>query len=330
MMKLPLFSIFILIFTIIGITAAAQEDADVERIDDFGSNPGNLKMFLYDPGNKKDTAMMPLVVVLHGCGQTAKEVARLTGWNKLARQYHFLVVYPQQKISNNMSGCFNWFRSADTDKGRGECESIYEQVKYVEQHYRIDTNRIFVTGVSAGAAMAVVMLATHPEKFRSGAIFAGGAYQLATNVFVSAGAMMATKPPSQEVLVDKVKEQNPGYNGKYPSMIIYQGMNDPLVNHRNAALLVEQWAGIHQCDTTADLTENGYAGVADISRKEYHNKEGETVIILYEVQHMGHRVLVDPGEGETQGGKTGTFGMDKGFYSVFQTAKEFGLTKSNN
>ena len=319
--------IFLLIFLQPFTGVLAQEQTELTQVDHFGKNPGSLKMFIYSNGRKKDSLLKPLVIVLHGCGQSADGVARLTGWNKLAYLNDFMIIYPQQKFINNVSTCFNWFRNSDINKGQGECESIYQMILYMKRHYPVDSNRIFVTGLSAGAAMAVVMMATHPELFKGGAIFAGGAYKLATNAFASAAVMAGTKKLSKEELVKNVVEQNPLYKGKYPEMIIYQGLNDLVVNHKNAGLLITQWAAINHCDTVPDKTMHPFMNITDINRMEYADSSGRTVIIFYEVDNLGHRVLVKPGNNKDEGGEIGTYGAGKDFHSTYQTAKDFGIIK---
>ena len=322
-----LFSVF-LISTFF--TADAQQTDSLKKVEGFGYNPGKLNMYLYASGEKNDTGLKPLVIVLHGCGQTAHDVAALTGWNKLARLNDFIVVYPQQKIWNNVSTCFNWFQNTDINKGSGECESIFQMIRYMQSHYAIDSNRIFITGLSAGAAMAVVMMATHPSVFNSGAIFAGGAYKLATNAFASAGVMAGTKKMSKDELVKLVREQNPGYTGPYPTMIIYQGMSDLVVNHKNADLLIDQWTGLYGCDNVPDSITLTFKGVKDLQRMDYNDSSGKTVLIFYKVDNLGHRVLVNPGTGNNQGGETGTYGADRNFHSTYQTALDFGILKQGN
>jgi feruloyl esterase len=267
--------------------------------------------------------------VLHGCGETANSVAELTGWNKLADTNDFIVLYPQQKFVNNVDVCFNWFMNRDIEKGKGECESIIQMIVYAIANYPVDENRIFITGFSAGAAMAVVMTATHPEFFQSGAIFAGGAYHMVNNPFDALNAMLGKKKVNEEKLAEVVRDQNPGYKGEYPTLIIYQGSNDPVVNVRNAEILVRQWTGIHDADTIRDKTEHAYMGINDITRSEYTDASGRTIVILYEVDNLGHRILVKPGEKNDEGGHTGMFSVDKGFHSTYQTAKEFGIIKMN-
>lgn len=325
MFRTRIFLAFVLL--VVSDTLSAQSIDSLRQIDHFGKNPGNLAMYVYGNATRTDSGLKPLVVVLHGCGQTAAEVARLTGWNKLAAINDFVVLYPQQRVWNNMSTCFNWFRKNDIGKGMGECESIYQAIRYMIQTYPVDSSRIFITGLSAGAAMSVVLMATHPEQFKSGAIFAGGAYQLADNAFESVGMMAGTKRMKREELARLVKDQNPGYAGAYPSMIIYQGLEDLVVNRKNALLLIEQWTGLQGCNDIADKREQPFMNVNDISRMEFTDSTGKPVVIYYEVKNLGHRVLVNPGNDPNQGGEVGTYGADRNFHSTWQTAKDFGILR---
>lgn len=305
----------------------SQTSDTLTAVPDFGKNPGNLKMFMYAKEQKKDSTLKPLVIVMHGCGQSAAEIARLTGWNKLAYYHDFWVVYPQQKFINNVSNCFNWFRNADINKGEGESESIYQMIVYMQKHFSIDKNRIFVTGLSAGAAMSVVMMATHPEIFKGGAIFAGGAYKIATNAFTSAAVMAGTRKMSRVDLINNVLIQNPAFKGPYPNLIIYQGLQDMVVNHKNARLLIDQWTGINHIENIPVKTMKSFMGIGDITRMEYADGSERTMIIFYEVDNLGHRVLVKPGNYKEEGGEIGTYGAGKNFHSTYQTAKDFGIIK---
>jgi poly(hydroxyalkanoate) depolymerase family esterase len=325
-MKHP--SQILLLFAIFINNIFCQETKTLTEIKNFGSNPGNLKMFIHNV-SPEDTCKLPLVVVLHGCGQHAKGAAELTGWNKLADINNFVVLYPQQKLVNNPNLCFNWFSNQDIEKGQGESESIFQMISFVRQHYSIDSNRIYITGLSAGAAMSVVMTATHPELFKSGAIFAGAPYKIARNPIDGAKAMLGNKYIPREKLVKDFREQNPDYRGRYPTLIVYQGLNDPVVNYKSTKLLIDQWTGINESDTIPEKVETAFMGIEDITRKEYSDSLGRTILILYEVDNLGHGLLVKPGEGENEGGQTGIFGVDKGFHSTYQTAKEFGIIKNN-
>src|ERR1700687_1781230 len=146
----------------------------------FGSNPGGIKMFSFVPGNLQQPPA--LVVILHGCGQTAAGYDLGAGWSTLAKHYGFALLMPEQQSSNNANGCFNWFNPEDTARERGEACSIRQMIAHMVADYGIDQRRIFATGLSAGGAMTSALLATYPEIFAAGAIIAGLPFGVATNV----------------------------------------------------------------------------------------------------------------------------------------------------
>jgi poly(hydroxyalkanoate) depolymerase family esterase len=137
----------------------------------FGRNPGWLKARTYIPADLPRGA--PLVVVLHGCGQSASEYNHGAGWSVLADRHGFALLFPEQQRSNNLYLAFNWFAAGHSRRNRGEARSIREMVEAIVITHGIDRRRIFITGLSAGGAMTSVMLATYPDVFAGGAIIAG-------------------------------------------------------------------------------------------------------------------------------------------------------------
>jgi poly(hydroxyalkanoate) depolymerase family esterase len=299
-----------------------------EEVMDFGTNPGNLSLFYYIPKTVKENA--PMVVVLHGCSQGAAAVAELTGWNKLADEYGFYVMYPQQHFPNNPSHCFNWFKKNEIERGKGECESIKQMVDYMLKNFKVDSKNVFVTGMSAGGAMATVMIATQPGIFKAAAIFAGGPYKPGSNIFMSSGSMVWGVNKTPDEWQDLVWRENPAFKGKYPKVIVFHGTKDPVVNFRNAKELVEQWTAVHAVDTIPDVIDSAYLGAGDITRFAYRNKQNEETVVFYQVSDMGHAIPINPGYCNNEGGKTGLFATDKQFYSTFYTACEFGLVPDWN
>ncbi len=312
---MKIFSCFILIIS--SLFAQLKEELD------FGNNPGNLKMFTYN--HSKDSVLKPLIVVLHGCNQDAEGVAKLTGWNKLAKNNNFTILYPQQKRINNISQCFNWFLENDIDKGKGESESIFQMISNLINSKSIDSSQIFVTGLSAGGAMGVVMMSTYPETFQKGAIFAGGAYKIATNPLIALKVLSGNIQISNEKLISNINLQNSNYHGKYPKLIIFQGLNDPIVNKINADYILNQWIGVHKIDSIPDKIENNFNQIQDISVYRYFNDSNDEIITYFKIKNLGHRLLIEPGNEFDEGGEIGLFGKDIGFHSTYYLATDFGL-----
>src|SRR5207248_10109719 len=132
------------------------------------SNPGALRMWTYVP--KPLQSSPPLVVVLHGCTQSAASYVNGAGWASLADEHGFVLLAPEQQQVNNHKSCFTWFQPGDIARGKGEALSIRQMIDRAVHDHNLDPSRIFVTGLSAGGAMTSVMLATYPEIFAGGAI----------------------------------------------------------------------------------------------------------------------------------------------------------------
>ncbi len=289
----------------------------------FGTNPGDLQMFKYIPGQV--AASPALVVVLHGCAQSAEDIARLTGWNQLADQHQFVLLYPQQKTSNNIQKCFNWFVPEDIEKNQGENQSIKEMVDQMIKDHSVDPSKVFITGMSAGGAMTTVMMATYPADFQAAGVMSGVPYAGATNLADAASLMGGSIQKSSQEWARLVKDQNPDHEGPFPRLIIFQGVDDPIVHVSNADELVKQWGGVHGLsDVPAE--KKVLEELPDVQYSLW-NKENQEVIVRYDIQGLGHAIAVDPGEGPKQGGQLDTFAKDVNFYSTYWIADFFGILK---
>jgi poly(3-hydroxybutyrate) depolymerase len=134
-----------------GVTARARLPvrSPLVEVKEFGTNPGNLRMFAFVPACLQQPRA--LVVVLHGCGQSAAGYDLGAGWSTLAKHYGFALLMPEQQFSNNANGCFNWFNPDDTARGQGEAASIREMIARISADHGIDPRRVFVTGLSPAA-----------------------------------------------------------------------------------------------------------------------------------------------------------------------------------
>jgi poly(hydroxyalkanoate) depolymerase family esterase len=293
------------------------------NIPSFGTNPGNLSMYIYQPSGIVGSA--PIVVVLHGCAQTAQQAADQTGWNKLADANKFYVVYPEQSIFNNGNRCFNWFLSGDQEKEQGENLSIKQMIDHMKNNFTIDNSKVFVSGLSAGAAMTEVACTTYPEVYSGGAVLAGGPYKSATSVFDAANAMngMVDKTPTEWSTL--VFAQNPGYTGNYPRMAFFHGTSDAVVNINNLTESIEQWTAVHQIDQTIDATITNYASSPIVSMNSYRNNSGNEFVRSFVISGFGHAIPIDVGTCPQQGGQTATYAIDINFHSTWHAAHFFGL-----
>src|SRR5262249_1660474 len=161
-------------------------------------------MFCYVPPMMRPARS--LVVVLHGCGQTAASYDLGTGWSVLAEHFGFALLMPEQQVSNNPHTCFNWFKPEDSRRGQGEACSIRQMIGRMAGELRIGKHPIFITGLSAGGAMTSVMLATYPDVFAAGAIIAGLPYGVATNAREALSGMFQSPARPAAELGDFVRK----------------------------------------------------------------------------------------------------------------------------
>lgn len=297
----------------------------VVDVDDFGDNPGNLGMKMYIPESVKHDSIsnIPVVFALHGCSQTLSNLMEGSGWNQLSEENGFIVVYPMQKFINNASLCFNWFKNKDITKGSGECGSIKSMINYVIRNFKIDQKRIFIYGLSAGAAMSTSMMANYPEIFNAGAIFAGAPHGIATNGIQGVKAMLSVPNKTSQEWGEKI----PDYNDKisYPKLIVVHGEEDNVVNIESSFELIKQWKYLKKVDNKDRKLEYPFNDNKQIQRISYTDSKQHECIVFYQIKGIGHEITVDEGNGENQGGKSNMYAVDIGFYSTYYVAKDFGL-----
>lgn len=293
------------------------EDTRLVKIKAFGTNPGALAAWLFLPSIT--TPKTPLVVALHGCTQTAEGYAAGSGWSQLAEKRGFAVLYPEQQRSNNANLCFNWFEPGDTQRGRGEAASIKEMVDYLVLSQGIDPGRVFITGLSAGGAMANVMLSTYPEIFAGGAIIGGLPYGVAGNVGEAFERMQGRNPPDAKTLQSRLS-QGSDHKGPWPTISVWHGTHDQTVRPKNAAQIVEQWKAVHRAheDLVRTETLNGHL------RTYWVDMDGRAVLEFHAIKGMGHGVPLAT-RGEVSLGEAGPYMLEAGISSTARIARSWEL-----
>ena len=286
----------------------------------FGSNPGNLRMFGYAPQHLPPAA--PLVIALHGCTQTADDYDHGTGWSSLADKLGFVVVYPQQQPANNPRNCFSWFLPDDIARGQGEARSIREMVEHAIATFDADRGRVFVTGLSAGGAMASVMLATYPEVFAGGAIIAGLPYGCASNVQQAFELMFTAQAEGARALGDRVRAAS-GHRGPWPKISVWHGTSDPIVQPSNGEDVIRQWTDVHNVGEYPTRQEL----IRDHTRRVWSNANGEALIEAFSISGMAHGVPLATTGGESCGA-AGAFFLEVGISSTHRIAHFWQLDES--
>jgi poly(hydroxyalkanoate) depolymerase family esterase len=297
---------------------AGATSSGLRELTGFGSNPGNLRMFVHAPDRLPSRP--GLVVALHGCTQTADDFDYGTGWSTLANRQGFVVVYPQQQPANNAKNCFSWFLPADIERDHGEARSIREMIEHAVVSFGLDRRRVFVTGLSAGGAMASVMLATYPEVFAGGAILAGLPYGCAQSVQQAFEVMFAERSPSERALGDCVRSASK-HQGPWPRISVWHGTDDPIVRPSNAEDIIRQWTNVHALKAHPTREER-FAGHR---RRIWSDASGKTLLEAVSINGMAHGVPIASALGAESCGAPGPFFLEVGISSTHEIASFWGM-----
>ena len=216
--------------------AAGQARVDVEDRGHFStreySNAAGRRHYrLYVPAGVA-SAPMPLVVMLHGCTQDADDFAAGTQMNALAERHGFLVAYPVQPKQANPSKCWNWFKPNDQCRERGEPSLIAGITREIVAAHAVDPSRVYVAGLSAGGAMAAIMISEYPELYAAAGVHSGLAARSAHDLPSALAAMKgsAHSAGARRAQSDSSAPQRP--------MIVFHGDADATVHPSNAARIL--------------------------------------------------------------------------------------------
>ncbi|MHB0952277.1 MAG: extracellular catalytic domain type 1 short-chain-length polyhydroxyalkanoate depolymerase [Allorhizobium sp.] len=264
---------------------ARPSGGHLSEIAAFGSNPGHLRMFEFAPPNLQPGA--PLVVVLHGCLQNAADFNRGSGWGALARKRGFVLLYPEQRESNNANLCFNWFRPSAIARDRGELMSIRQMIDHSCRRHRISPGRVYVQGLSAGGAMACALLATYPDLFAGGNIVAGLPFGAARDAMTALSVMKSGVSRTGREWGDLVRKVTPEMMSR-PAISIWHGTADRVVSIANAYSTLRQWLDLY------DLAEDdGRETLAEGRRiKVWHDQAGRPLIEFCLIEGLDHGLPV--------------------------------------
>jgi poly(hydroxyalkanoate) depolymerase family esterase len=317
----------------------------LEEVEEFGSNPGELRMLEYVPSSraggapsegteipqgraadsaldKSRKAVVPLVVALHGCMQSAMEYGESSGWLRLADRWGFLLLLPEQRPGNNLTRCFNWYAPEDIQRGKGEAVSILQMIDRMRRDHPIDPQRIYVTGVSAGGAMTLALAAAYPDVFAGAAPLAGIAFGCASGLG-SALACMWDPPDKDAATWGEAVRSATSHKGSWPRISVWQGEADSAVDPLNASIIVRQWLNVHGIDDQPEKADDLKGHVHSL----YRDATRRVLVEGYRIKGMGHGVPVDPGPGENQCGKAGRFFPDVDICSSLYIARFLGLDR---
>jgi poly(hydroxyalkanoate) depolymerase family esterase len=247
------------------------------------ANPFGVRAYkIYVPARDSGRAR-PLVVMLHGCDQTADDFAAATRMNELADELGFIVAYPEQALSANVSRCWNWFKASNQERDVGEPSLIAGITRDVIARRQVDPSRVYIAGMSAGGAMAAIMGHTYPDLYAAVGIHSGLPYAAARDALSAIKAMRglrATMDPRYRAALFRA----------VPT-IVFHGDLDTTVHARNSAQVIVQATPPHDPAVpplAPETVEKGEANGRRYTRTTQADASGKTALEHWLVHGSGH------------------------------------------
>ena len=287
-------------------------------VDRFDGPHGARTYDLYLPGDADRGGSIPLVLLLHGCRQTSVRFAEQSGFRTAADREGFAVLSPRQEARHQLNRCWRWYETEHQIRGSGEPALLADLARDAAATFPgIDDRRIYVAGLSAGGAMALILAATYPDVFAAAGVHSATAYRSATRGLRAWGAMSAraTLPPHDDTA------------GRMAPMIVVHGTNDQVVRPPNADRIVDQWLaswdshprrGAQRIRPLASTRSAVVAGRRTI-RTRWYTVGGRAVLEYWRVDGLAHAWsggeeagdYVDPEGPDAAGLMVGFFGRHR-------------------
>ncbi len=259
----------------------------VER--SYKDRAGSRAYKLYIPSGYVVGQAAPLVVMLHGCTQNPDDFAAGTHMNVLAEEHNLLVAYPAQAQNANISKCWNWFETADQQRGQGEPSLIAGITRQIVDKYDVDADRVYVAGMSAGGAMAAIMGEAYPDLYAAVGVHSGLAPGAAHDLS-SAFTAMRGESPGGAVSARRVARES----ARTVPTIVFHGDRDTTVHPRNGDQLLAYFANTGGQGTKetpalrARVRQGQVPGGHSYACSTYHDASDRAVVERWTVNGLGH------------------------------------------
>lgn len=240
---------------------------------------GSRDYKLYIPSGYHGQAL-PLVVMLHGCTQNPDDFAAGTEMNRLAEEQLCCVLYPAQPMTANSSKCWNWFKAEDQQREGGEPTIIAAMARQIIDTHGLDETRVYVAGLSAGAAMATTLAMTYPDLFAAVGVHSGLPHGVAQSLPDALSAMQGGSGP-----LGGGKAKDTRWASDVP-VIIFHGDRDTTVHPSNAERVAAQYRQSRQAG--AAVEQGKVANGHSYTRTTHHNEKGKSHMEQWRIHGAGH------------------------------------------
>lgn len=219
-----------------------------------------------------------LILMLHGCNQTPDDFAAGTHMNVLAEKHGLAIAYPAQRGGHNAASCWNWFSPANQKRGAGEPSILASLARKLSKELGLGRECVFVAGLSAGGAMAVILADVYPDVFSAAGVHSGLARGAAHDVMSAMSAMRRGGATTET-------DDAPTRQTKTVRWIIFQGDADTTVHPSNADMIVAAAVGGGAVPVSIG---NRSAGGRGYVRRNYAGSDGATVMEYWAIEGAGH------------------------------------------
>jgi poly(hydroxyalkanoate) depolymerase family esterase len=241
------------------------------------SNPAGRRAYRLFIPSRYQGQPLPLIVMLHGCTQSPDDFAAGTRMNFIAEEQTCFVVYPAQRSDANQAKCWNWFRAADQQRGKGEPSLIAGITRQIMRDYSVDPNRVYVGGLSAGAAAAAIMGVTYNDLYAAIGVHSGLACGAATDLPSAFVAMRQGGGSDDRVVLS---------GGPSVPTIVFHGDRDTTVHPNNGGQILEQ--SIRTTNTQKKVHRGQVPGGHAFTRTILSDASGRGIFEHWNIHGAGH------------------------------------------
>jgi poly(hydroxyalkanoate) depolymerase family esterase len=245
----------------------------------YTNEAGSRAYKLYVPSGYNARAL-PLVVMLHGCTQSPDDFAAGTRMNELAEELSFLVAYPAQDMSANVSKCWNWFDASNQQRDQGEPSLIAGITRQITRDFLVEPRRVYIAGLSAGGAAAAIMGSTYPDLYAAIGVHSGLACGAATDV---SSAFEAMRQGRSSGVWEPCQHDGPG---RATPTIVFHGDRDMIVNPVNGDQVIAQAKAA--ADLRITVTRDQAPGGMSYTRTVQVDESGRRILEQWVLHGAGH------------------------------------------
>jgi poly(hydroxyalkanoate) depolymerase family esterase len=250
----------------------------------YTNQAGSRGYKLYIPTGYRGQAL-PLVVMLHGCTQSPDDFAAGTRMNAFAEEHVCLVAYPAQAASANSSKCWNWFSPGDQQRDQGEPSLIAGITRQIMRDYAVDPQRVYVAGLSAGAAAAVIVAMAYPDLYAAAGVHSGLPCGAARNLPSALTAMRQGSPTAMRYAGGA--SDSTGFRRVVPT-IVFHGDQDKTVHPCNGDHVIAQWKALTATELQTRVQRGEVPGGHAYSRTLHVDANEQAILEQWVVHGAGH------------------------------------------